>query len=412
MSTLNQTPSGERMHISIFGLRNAGKSSVINALTGQQASIVSQVPGTTTDPVAKAMEILPLGPVVITDTAGLDDSGSLGELRVEKTLRVLENTDLAVLVAEAGSAPGPWEGRLIKMAHERGIPVLVVANKIDLNPDISLLKQWAKEKGLPLTAVSAVSGTNIEELKNALISAAPQGFAEPAIIGDLISPGDVVVLVVPIDKAAPKGRLILPQVMTLRDALDNNACALVVKEDQLKLALSTLGKNPRLVITDSQAFSKVDADTPKDVSMTSFSILMARYKGDLTGFVEGARALKSLKEGDRVLISEGCTHHRQGDDIGTVQIPRRLSKMAGGKLDFGFTSGATFPKDLSSYRLIIHCGACTLNRREMLFRQQTAREMGIPMTNYGITLAFTHGILDRALMPFPLAKAIWDKSTD
>jgi [FeFe] hydrogenase H-cluster maturation GTPase HydF len=314
-----------------------------------------------------------------------------------------------VLVAESGSAPGLWEEKLADMAKGRGIPVLVVANKTDINPDTSLFKQWAEEKKLPFAAVSALKGTNIEGLKNALISAAPEGFAEPAIIGDLISPGDVVVLVVPIDKAAPKGRLILPQVMTLRDALDNDACALVVKERELKMALATLERKPRLVITDSQVFLKVDADTPKDVAMTSFSILMARYKGDLAGFIEGARALKNLKPGDRVLISEGCTHHRQGDDIGTVQIPRWLRQMVGGELEFGFSSGATFPDDLASYKLIIHCGACTLNRREMLFRQQAAREAGVPMTNYGITLAFVHGILDRALAPFPIAKAIWDE---
>lgn len=411
MTSLNQTPSGERMHISIFGRRNAGKSSVINALTGQRLAIVSEVAGTTTDPVSKAMEILPIGPVVVTDTAGIDDVGALGELRVEKTLRVLEKTDLAVLVIEAGQTPGDWDNRLAEMVKERGIPMVVVANKIDLTPAVSDIASWAKEKGFPFIALSAATGEGIEGLKSALISTAPEGFAEPTIIGDLIGPGDTVVLVVPIDKAAPKGRLILPQVMTLRDALDNDASAVVVKERELKHALENLKCTPKLVITDSQVFLKVAADTPADVWMTSFSILMARYKGNLEEFVAGARALKTLKPGDRVLISEGCTHHRQGDDIGTVQIPRWLRQMVGGDLEFGFSSGIEFPSDIDTYNLIIHCGACTLNRREVMYRQLQAKEKGIPMTNYGIALAYVHGILDRALKPFPLANTRWTEGT-
>ena len=409
MSSMNQTPSGERMHISIFGRRNAGKSSVINALTGQKLAIVSEVAGTTTDPVSKAMEILPIGPVIITDTAGIDDVGALGELRVEKTLRVLEKTDLAILIVEAGQTPGDWEDRLADMVKERGIPMVVAANKIDLLPDTSAVESWAKSKELQFVAVSAATGENIEGLKNALISHAPEGFAEPTIIGDLINPGDIVVLVVPIDKAAPKGRLILPQVMTLRDALDHDAYAMVVKERELKSALESLNRKPKLVITDSQAFLKVAADTPRDVTMTSFSILMARYKGNLDEFVEGARALRSLTPGDRVLIAEGCTHHRQGDDIGTVQIPRWLRQMVGGDLEFGFSSGIEFPADIDTYKLIIHCGSCTLNRREVCFRQHEAKSKGIPMTNYGVTLAYVHGILDRALEPFPLAKLAWSE---
>ena len=412
--SLNQTPSGERLHISIFGRRNSGKSSLINALTGQKVAIVSEVPGTTTDPVTKAMEILPIGPVVITDTAGIDDVGALGELRVEKTLRVLEKTDLAVLIVESGQTPSEWEDKLAKMVKERKIPMVVVEGKTDLGQisQISPIEFWAKERQLPFTAASAVTGEGIEALKQAMIASAPEGFAEPTIIGDLISPGDAVVLVVPIDKAAPKGRLILPQVMTLRDALDHDAYSVVVKERELKAALANLNRKPKIVITDSQAFLKVAADTPRDVWMTSFSILMARYKGNFEEFVAGARALKRLKIGDRVLISEGCTHHRQQDDIGTVQIPRWLRQMVGGELEFGFSSGIEFPDDFKTYKLIIHCGSCTLNRREVLYRQQMAREGGIPMTNYGIALAFVHGILDRALEPFPLAKALWDESPE
>lgn len=411
MSELNKTPSGERLHISIFGRRNAGKSSLINALTNQKLAIVSDVPGTTTDPVSKAMEILPIGPVVVTDTAGIDDVGMLGGLRVEKTLRVLEKTDLAILIIESGETPGDWENKLADMVRERKLPMVVAANKIDLKPDASAISSWAGEKGFPFTAVSAVTGEKISELKESMISNAPEGFAEPTIVGDLINPGDVVVLVVPIDKAAPKGRLILPQVMTLRDVLDNDAYSVVVKERELKAALTNLKTRPKIVITDSQAFLKVAADTPKDVWMTSFSILMARFKGNLDEFVRGARALKSLKPGDRVLISEGCTHHRQQDDIGSVQIPRWLRQMVGGELEFGFSSGTEFPPDMNTYNLIIHCGACTLNRREMMFRQRIAAEAGVPMTNYGITLAFVHGILDRALDPFPLAKSYWADET-
>ncbi len=404
------------MHISIFGRRNSGKSSLINALTGQKLAIVSDVAGTTTDPVSKAMEILPIGPVVITDTAGIDDVGALGELRVEKTLRVLEKTDLAVLIVEAGQTPSEWENKLADMVRERKIPMIAVENKIDLLPTgptrpTSPTAAWAAEKGLAYVAVSAMTGQGIESLKQALISNAPEGFAEPTIIGDLINPGDVVVLVVPIDKAAPKGRLILPQVMTLRDALDNDAYSIVVKERELKSALESLNRRPKIVITDSQAFLKVAADTPRDIWMTSFSILMARYKGNLDDFVAGARALRNLKVGDKVLISEGCTHHRKEDDIGSVQIPRWLRQMVGGELEFGFSSGIEFPENFRDYDLIIHCGACTLNRREVCFRQKAAKEAGIPMTNYGVTLAYVHGILDRALDPFPLAKALWVEST-
>lgn len=412
MSNLNQTPSGERLHISIFGRRNSGKSSLINALTNQKLAIVSEVPGTTTDPVSKAMEILPLGPVVVTDTAGIDDVGALGELRVERALRILEKTDLAILVVEAGQTPGEYEDELVDKVRERKTPMIAAANKIDLHRDASNIAAWAKDNDLPFVAVSAVTGENIEGLKNAMISSAPEGFAEPTIIGDLIAPGDIVVLVVPIDKAAPKGRLILPQVMTLRDALDHDAYAMVVKERELKSCLESLNRKPKLVITDSQAFLKVAADTPRDIWMTSFSILMARYKGNLDEFVAGARALRNLKVGDRVLISEGCTHHRQGDDIGTVQIPRWLRQTVGGELEFGFSSGLEFPPDFNTYDIIIHCGSCTLNRREVMYRQRQARSASIPMTNYGIVLAYVHGVLDRALEPFPLAKLMWEEKDE
>ncbi len=412
MTSLNQTPSGERLHITIFGRRNSGKSSLINALTSQKLAIVSEVPGTTTDPVSKAMEILPIGPVVVTDTAGIDDVGALGELRIEKTLRILEKTDLAVLVIEAGQTPGEFEDNLVQRVKERKIPMIAAANKTDIHPNAVSIEAWAKSKGLPFVAVSALTGSNIEGLKSAMISSAPEGFGEPAIIGDLISSGDIVILVVPIDKAAPKGRLILPQVMTLRDALDHDAYSMVVKERELKSALESLNRKPKLVITDSQVFLKVAADTPKDVWMTSFSILMARYKGDLRQFVEGAKALSRLKPGDRVLISEGCTHHRQGDDIGSVQIPRWLRQMVGGDLEFGFSSGIDFPDNFNTYNVIIHCGACTLNPREVAFRQKTARDAGIPMTNYGVVLAYVHGILGRALEPFPLAKLVWEEQDE
>lgn len=407
MSSLDKTPSGERLHISIFGRRNAGKSSLVNALTGQPVAIVSDVAGTTTDPVAKAMEILPLGPVVITDTAGIDDVGELGELRVGRSLKVLDKTDLAMLVIETGAEPGSWEQDLAQRAKERAIPIVVVGSKLDLEAETSHLEGWAKHNELPFVAVSAATGQGVDALREALVSAAPKTFAEPTVVGDLLTPGDVVVLVVPIDKAAPKGRLILPQVMTIRDVLDHDASALVVKERELRACLDGLKVKPRMVITDSQAFLKVAADTPADVWMTSFSILMARYKGDLVRFAEGARALRDLHTGDRVLISEGCTHHRQGDDIGTVQIPRWLRQMVGGDLQFGFSSGLDFPTDLSSYRLAIHCGACTLNRREVLHRQREARLANVPMTNYGVCLAAVHGILDRALEPFPQAKLAW-----
>ncbi len=410
MSSLNESPSGGRPHITIFGRRNAGKSSLINALTHQNIAIVSDVPGTTTDPVSKAMELLPLGPIILTDTAGLDDEGSLGDLRVERSLRALEKTDLAILVVESSLTPQASEDLVLDRCRERGTPLIAVATKIDVHPDASAITTWAEARNLPFVAVSAVHGTRIDDLKNLIASHAPEGFAEPTIIGDLLSPGDIVVLVVPIDKAAPKGRLILPQVMTLRDTIDHDAYGVVVKERELKSCLESLRRKPKLVVTDSQVFLKVAADTPPDILLTGFSILMARHRGNLEDFVAGAKAVRSLKPGDRVLISEGCTHHRQGDDIGSVQIPRWLRQMVGGDLHFGFSSGMEFPADVKSYKLIVHCGGCTLNRREVLYRQRVARAAGIPMTNYGLVLALVHGILDRALEPFPHAKLVWNES--
>ncbi|MCE5322573.1 [FeFe] hydrogenase H-cluster maturation GTPase HydF [bacterium] len=412
MANLNQTPSGERVHISIFGRRNSGKSSLINALTNQSLAIVSDVAGTTTDPVSKSMEILPIGPVVVTDTAGIDDVGDLGKKRVEKTLRVLENTDLAVLIIESGTEPGEWEEDIVRRIKDRDVPLVICANKTDINPDFSAIKKWATGRSAMFVPVSAATRDGIEQLKAALVQISPIAISEPTIIGDLITGGDIVVLVVPIDKAAPKGRLILPQVMTIRDALDHDAIAVTVKERELYECLRSLGRKPKIVITDSQAFLKVDADTPKDIWMTSFSILMARYKGDLAGFVEGARAIDSLKIGSRVLISEGCTHHQQADDIGKVQIPRWLRQMVGGELEFGFASGKDFPPDVDSYDLIVHCGGCMLNPREMRYRQRVASEAGVPMTNYGVLLAKVHGILERAIQPFPLARLALEELKD
>jgi [FeFe] hydrogenase H-cluster maturation GTPase HydF len=400
MSTLNQTPSGERLHISIFGRRNAGKSSLINALTRQPIAIVSPVAGTTTDPVGKAMELLPLGPVVLTDTAGIDDDGELGQMRVARTLRVLDTTDLAILVVEAGSSPGPWEEELAGRAAERGIPLVVVASKADVHGAGEAVGAWAARKGVGWLAVSTGDEATLEALKNLLIATCPQ-VAEPSMLGDLVAAGDVVVMVVPIDSAAPKGRLILPQVMAVRDVLDHDGLAMVVKEGQLRACLQGLGQRPKLVVTDSQAFGQVARDTPREVMMTSFSILMARYKGDLQQFVDGVRALRELRAGARVLISEGCTHHRQRDDIGTVQLPAWLRKQVGGELQLGFSTGVDFPPDLQDYQLVVHCGSCTLHRREVLRRQRQAREAGVPMTNYGVCLAAVNGILERALEPFP-----------
>lgn len=391
---MNQTPASERVHISFFGRRNAGKSSVINAVTGQNLAIVSQVKGTTTDPVYKTMELLPLGPVMVIDTPGIDDEGELGKLRVKKSYQVLNKTDVALLVVDGTVGRQPEDEMLIQRFRDKAIPYMVVYNKVDLleqEPVCGEDEIW----------VSATQEKNIWELKERIARLGKQEEPDKYIVRDLMEPGDFLVLVVPIDKAAPKGRLILPQQQTIRDILDGDGSAVVVKENGLKEALEKLGQPPRLVITDSQVFDKVDADTPKEIMLTSFSILFARYKGSLAEAVRGVAALDSLKDGDKVLIGEGCTHHRQCDDIGTVKIPRWIREYTGCELSFDFTAGTEFPDDLSPYRMIVHCGGCMLNAREMKYRVQCAVDQGIPITNYGILTAYLKGILKRSLEPFP-----------
>jgi len=363
---------------------------------------VSDTPGTTTDPVYKSMEILPIGPVVLIDTAGIDDIGKLGALRIEKTFAVLAKTDLLLLVIDPSTGIGTHEKDVVNLAREKKVPVIGVLNKIDLYPEVSA-EEISALINVPVIQVSALNHKGIYELKMAMIKSAPKDWTSPTILGDLISSGDIVVLVTPIDLAAPKGRLILPQVQTIRDILDNDAMALVVKERELKTALANLKDKPKLVVTDSQAFLKVAADTPNDVLMTSFSILFARYKGNLTTLIEGANAIKNLVPGDRVLVAEACTHHRVEDDIGTVKIPRWLNQIVGGPLDFKWTSGIELPPDLNDYKLVIHCGACMINRKEMLHRIATSEQSGVPIVNYGVLIAYVLGILKRALAPFPEA---------
>ena len=404
MSTLNDTPKGERVHIALFGRRNVGKSSLINALTGQDVSIVSPVKGTTTDPVYKAMELLPLGPVMIIDTPGLDDEGALGELRVQRTRDVLNKADVALLVTETAFGLGACELEILALARAKNIPLLAVFNKADLMPPpAAQLTHAAELVKAPVHAVSSATKDGIEELKLALAKVVPEEADKFQIVGDLLSPSDIVVLVTPIDKAAPKGRLILPQQQTIRDILEADAIAVVTKEFELRETLASLGKKPRLVVTDSQVFAKVSADTPREVPLTSFSILFARYKGDLETLVQGAQAIETLKDGDRVLVAEGCTHHRQSDDIGTVKIPRWLRQHTGKNLVFEQFSGIQYPRELAHYALIIHCGACMLNRREMHYRIHQAKAAGVPIVNYGVLIAALQGILERCLEPFPLA---------
>lgn len=391
---LNSTPSAERVHIGIFGKRNAGKSSVINAMTGQSLAIVSDVKGTTTDPVSKAMELLPLGPVVMIDTPGIDDEGELGALRVKKSYQVLNKTDIAVLVVDAAVGMTQEDKALLERIRNKQIPYVVVYNKKDLVRDFVCPKKNS-------IAVSSETGENIRELKELIAAQMPEEVSERRIVGDMLSPSDFAVLVVPIDKAAPKGRLILPQQQTIRDILESGGTAIVVRERELGQTLKGLAKKPRLVITDSQVFAEVSKDTPEDILLTSFSILFARYKGELQTFVEGVRAVEELADGDQVLICEGCTHHRQCEDIGTVKLPGWLQAHTGKKLRFTFTSGVEFPEDLSRYRLIVHCGACTLNEREVKYRIACARDAGIPMTNYGILIAYVQGILRRSVQAFP-----------
>ena len=397
--SLNATPSGERVHIAFFGRRNAGKSSLVNAFTGQSLAIVSDVKGTTTDPVSKAMELLPLGPVQIIDTPGIDDVGELGALRVEKTKQVLRKTDLAIVVLDATAPMDQADQALLALIKARELPHILAFNKADL-------LETVPESQENTIYVSAKTGYHIHELKELAASLAQAAAQERPLVRDLLDPGDTAVLVVPIDKSAPKGRLILPQQQVIRDVLEVGAFALVCRDTELSQTLAALAAPPKIVITDSQVFGKVDKLVPPAVPLTSFSILMARYKGDLPLTVAGVAALKTLREGEKVLIAEGCTHHRQCEDIGTVKIPKWLEGYTGKKFQYAFTSGGEFPEDLSSYALVIHCGGCTLNPKEMAARQRLAREQQVPITNYGVLIAALHGILPRALAPFPDVAAL------
>lgn len=396
---MNQTPAGERVHIAFFGRRNAGKSSLVNAFTGQELAIVSDVKGTTTDPVYKAMELLPLGPVQIIDTPGIDDVGALGQLRVRRTRQVLNKTDLAIIVADATSPLGQAEEELLTLIRAKSIPHLLVWNKADLLDTVPAGEHDA-------LWVSALTGLHIHELKERAAALAGQDGPTQPLVADLLTPGDTAVLVVPIDKAAPRGRLILPQQQTIRDILEAGASALVCRDSELPMTLEKLAAPPRMVITDSQAFGRVSKMVPDSVSLTSFSILMARYKGDLPLAVAGAAAVDGLKDGDRVLISEGCTHHRQCEDIGTVKLPRWIREHTGVEPEFSFTSGTQFPEDLSPYRLVVHCGACMLGEREVKYRLRCCQDQGVPVTNYGILIAYLNGILKRTVAPFPAIAAL------
>ena len=393
MAGMNQTPSGERVHIGFFGRRNAGKSSVVNAVTGQDLAVVSEVRGTTTDPVSKAMELLPLGPVVIIDTPGFDDEGSLGELRVRKTRQILNKTDIAVLVVDSAEGLKESDRELISLFEEKKIPHITVFNKSDLTENRII----TDKSGL---YVSALTGDGITELKERIAAMRPDG-SDKKMVADKISAGDLIILVVPIDKAAPKGRLILPQQQAIRDILDAGATAVVVRDTELADTLDSLGRKPDLVITDSQVFGKVDRILPEDIPLTSFSILMARYKGLLDDAVRGVTAINDLKDGDTVLIAEGCTHHRQCGDIGSVKIPAWLSEYTGKELIFKTVSGTEYPEDLSPYAMVVHCGGCMLNEREVSSRAKNTVDQNVPITNYGTMIAFVHGILKRSLGIFP-----------
>ena len=404
---MNNTPRANRTHIAIFGMRNVGKSSVINALTNQQISLVSDFAGTTTDPVFKSMEILPLGPVVLIDTAGIDDIGELGKLRVQRTYDVINKTDIGLIVFDVNQTSFVYELELIKEFKKRQKPYLIVANKIDeLDSELSFDDVFKKDV---VYKVSALEKKGIEQLKQVIGTTLKIQEEKFRIVGDLVNPGDIIVLVTPIDKAAPKGRLILPQQQTIRDILESDAIAVVTKEHELRETLDKLGTKPKMVITDSQAFLKVAADTPKDILLTSFSILFARNKGDLEELVRGAKAIEKLKSGDKILVSEGCTHHRQSDDIGTVKIPRWLRQYTGKDFEFIYSSGYSFPKEMEDVQLVIHCGACMLNKAEMLYRIEQVKEKNIPIVNYGVLISYVQGIFDRALDPFPLIKMMYDE---
>ena len=400
---MNQTPASERVHISFFGKRNAGKSSVINAVTGQDLAIVSSVMGTTTDPVYKTMELLPLGPVMVIDTPGIDDEGELGALRVRKSYQVLNKTDIAILVIDSTAGKGEEELELIHRFHKKGIPYLIVYNKIDLL-STEKIKDLAMSVRAGEVLVSASDGMNIQELKEKIASLKPEDTHKYPLIQDLIEPLDLVILVVPIDKAAPKGRLILPQQQTIRDILERGALSLVVRDTELKSTLDHFlaqGVCPKLVVTDSQAFARVSKAVPENITLTSFSILFSRYKGELEIQLKGIAALSSIEDGDRILIAEGCTHHRQCGDIGTCKMPEWIRNYTGKKPVFEFTSGTEFPDDVSSYKMVVHCGGCMLNEREMKYRIACCQDQGVPITNYGILIAQVTGILKRSLGTFP-----------
>ena len=400
---MNQTPASERVHISFFGKRNAGKSSIINAVTGQDLAIVSSVMGTTTDPVYKTMELLPLGPVMVIDTPGIDDEGELGALRVHKSYQVLNKTDIAILVIDSTAGKGEEELELIHRFHKKGIPYLIVYNKIDLL-STEKIKDLAMSVRAGEVLVSASDGMNIQELKEKIASLKPEDTHKYPLIQDLIEPLDLVILVVPIDKAAPKGRLILPQQQTIRDILERGALSLVVRDTELKSTLDHFlaqGVCPKLVVTDSQAFARVSKAVPENITLTSFSILFSRYKGELEIQLKGIAALSSIEDGDRILIAEGCTHHRQCGDIGTCKMPEWIRNYTGKKPVFEFTSGTEFPDDVSSYKMVVHCGGCMLNEREMKYRIACCQDQGVPITNYGILIAQVTGILKRSLGPFP-----------
>ena len=391
---MNDTPSGERLHIGFFGCRNAGKSSVVNAVTGQDLALVSDVAGTTTDPVSKAMELLPLGTVLVIDTPGVDDEGGLGKMRVERTKRVLEKTDCAVLIADASRGLNASDRELLQIFKERGIPYVIAMNKCDLTG----VPQTASDKEI---FVSAKTGENIGALKDRIAAAAKRAESGRRLVGDLLEKGDIAVLVVPIDSAAPKGRLILPQQQAIRDLLESGCIPMVCRESELELTLSACAKKPAMVITDSQAFKLVAEIVPQEIPLTSFSILMARYKGFLETAIKGVTALKDIRGGDKILISEGCTHHRQCGDIGTEKLPRWIRSFTGAQPQFEFSSGGGFPEKPSQYKLVIHCGGCMLNASELTYRMKSAEKAGVPFTNYGTAIAYMNGILKRSLAPFP-----------
>ena len=401
---LQDTPSAERVQIGFFGCRNAGKSSLVNAVTNQEMAVVSPVKGTTTDPVTKAMELLPLGPVLIIDTPGIDDEGGLGEQRVKRTKQILNRIDCAVLVVDSVAGKTKADEELLNLFQEKQIPFLVAYNKSDLQMPIL--------SGKNDVAVSALQKTGIEELKERIAALGKENQKERMLVRDLVKAEDLVVLVTPIDSSAPKGRLILPQQQTIRDLLEADAIPVVTKENTLKTTLESLAKKPAMVITDSQAFAQVSKDTPLDIPLTSFSILMARYKGFLEGAVQGVAAIETLQDREKVLICEGCTHHRQCEDIGTVKLPKWIREYTGTEPEFVFTSGTEFPDELAGYHLIVHCGGCMLNEREMKYRMKCAQDQGIPMTNYGITIAYIHGILRRSVEPFPEIAALLDGSRE